>query len=106
GKPLADSRVAIMVPLSPGVSFFDPNGFGGKEATADEAFLSSFDRKNFSNDLRTDADGRLELHGLIPGARHWIIVTRPTGGMVRLPLDVDAESGKTLDLKDVTVNLN
>jgi RNA polymerase sigma factor (sigma-70 family) len=105
GKPLADSRTVIMVPLSPGVSFFDPNGFGGKDATADEAFLSTFDPKNH-NELRTDADGRLELRGLIPGARHWIIVTRPTGGMIRVPVDVIAESGKTLDLKDVTVNLN
>jgi hypothetical protein len=97
--------VAITLPISPGLSFFDKNDFGQPDATADEAFPESFDRKNFSN-LRTDADGRLELRGLIPGARHWIIVSRPGAGMVRVPVDVDAEAGKTLDLKDITVNLN
>src|SRR5262249_22960103 len=35
GKPLADSRVVISLPISPGVAFFDKNGFGRKEATAD-----------------------------------------------------------------------
>jgi RNA polymerase sigma factor (sigma-70 family) len=104
GKPLADTRVTVMLPISPGVSFFDPNGFGGPDATADEAFMGTFDSKNFRN-LRTDADGRVELRGLIPGARHWIVVDRPTGGMIRVPVHLDAVSGKTLDLKDVTVKL-
>jgi RNA polymerase sigma factor (sigma-70 family) len=105
GKPLADSRVVVSLPISPGVSFFDKNDFGGKEATADAPSMGSFDRKNFGN-LRTDADGRVELRGLIPGARHWLIVTQPGGGpgMVRVPVDLRAEAGKMLDLKDVTVN--
>jgi hypothetical protein len=105
GKPLADSRVTITMPLSPGASFFDENGFGGKQPTADEAMLGNFDQKRLGN-LRTDADGRVELRGLVPGARHWIIVDRPGGGMIRLPVDLEAEAGKTMDLKDVTVNLN
>ena len=107
GKPLADSRTVVTVPISPGLSFFDKNAFGRPDATADEAMLSNFDHKNHGNDLRTDADGRLELRGLIPGARHWIIVTRPGSvGMVRVPVDVNAEAGKTVDLKDVTVNVD
>jgi protocatechuate 3,4-dioxygenase beta subunit len=105
GKPLADSRTVVSLPISPGLSFFDDNGFGRPDATADEAFIDSVDHKTFGN-LRTDADGRLELRGLIPGARHWIIVTRPGGSMVRVPVHLDAESGKTLDLKDVTLPLN
>jgi protocatechuate 3,4-dioxygenase beta subunit len=106
GKPLAESRVTITMPITPGPSFFEENGFGGKQPIADEAMLSGFDYKRFGN-LRTDADGRVELRGLVPGARHWIVVDRPGGGMVRLPVDLDAESGRTLDLKDITVpNLN
>ncbi len=106
GKPLADVRVVVSLPISPGCSFFDSNGFGRPDVTADEASPENFDRKNFGS-LRTDADGRLELRGLIPGARHWIITTRPGSiGMVRVPVDVNAESGKTLDLKDITVKLN
>jgi RNA polymerase sigma factor (sigma-70 family) len=105
GKPLVDSRTVVTFPISPGVSFFDPNGFGGKDVTADEAFAGNFDRKS-SGDVRTDADGRLELRGLIPGTRHWIIVTRPGSmGMVRVPVDVIPESGKTVDLKNITVKL-
>src|SRR5262249_28602852 len=104
GKPLADSRTIVMLPITTGMSFFEDNGFGGPDAPVDEAMLSSFAKDQ--RELRTDADGRLELRGLIPGARHWIVITRPGGGMVRVPVDVEAVSGKTLDLKDVTINLN
>jgi RNA polymerase sigma factor (sigma-70 family) len=105
GKPLADSRVVVSLPISPGCSFFDENPFGRPDATADEASPENFDHKNFSS-LQTDADGRVELRGLIPGARHWIIVTRPgSRGMLRVPVDVNAEAGKILDLNEVTVKL-
>jgi RNA polymerase sigma factor (sigma-70 family) len=101
GKPLADAPITITMPLSPGASFFEGDGFR-KEPTADEAMLNNFDHENLGR-LRTDADGRVELRGLVPGARHWVVVTRPNGGMVRLPVDLDAVPGKTLDLKEVTV---
>jgi hypothetical protein len=103
GKPFADARVVVSLPISPGVSVFDPNGFGRPEATADTAYLENFDAKSFAR-LRTDADGRVELRGLIPGARHWIVVGPPDGfGMVRVPVDVIPEPGRTLDLKEITV---
>jgi protocatechuate 3,4-dioxygenase beta subunit len=106
GKPLANQRVVVDVPLTPGPSVFDRGGpFKLKGVAADVAHLANFDPKNF-NDLRTDAEGRVTLRNLIPGARHWIFVDRPGGGMIRVPLDLIPEAGKTLELKDVSVNLN
>jgi hypothetical protein len=102
-KPLANERVVVTVLLTPGHSLFDPGEpFNLKGATADVAHLANFDQKSF-NTLRTDAEGRVELRNLIPGARHWIVVSRPSGGMVRVPLDLVPEAGKTLDLKEITV---
>jgi hypothetical protein len=106
GKPLADLQVAVEVPISSGASFFDRDSLVKAEVTADAAWLGNLNPK-YHNRLRTDAEGRLVLPGLIPGARHRLIVTHPNGpGMFRLPVEITAESGKTLDLKDITVKLN
>jgi RNA polymerase sigma factor (sigma-70 family) len=106
GKPLANQRVVVDVPLTPGLSVFDRGGpFKLKGVAADVAHLANFDPENFNN-LRTDAEGRVTLRNLIPGARHWIVVSRPGGGMIRVPLDLIPEAGKTLELKDISVNLN
>jgi RNA polymerase sigma factor (sigma-70 family) len=105
GKPLTDLQISVEIPISSGASFFDRDALVKAEVTADAAWLGNLDHKQH-NRLRTDAEGRLVLPGLLPGARHRLIVTRPNGpGMFRLPVEVTAESGKTLDLKDITVNL-
>jgi hypothetical protein len=102
GRPLADMPVGVEFPISPGVSFFDRAAQQDYQLTADCAWLESLGRRR-ATDPRTDAQGRIELRNLIPGVRHWLVGTRPTGGMFRLPVEITAEAGKTLDLKDVTV---
>jgi RNA polymerase sigma factor (sigma-70 family) len=102
GRPLADLPVGVEFPISPGVSFFDRAAQQEYQLTADCAWLGSLDSRH-PRDPRTDAQGRIELRNLIPGVRHWLVGTRPTGGMFRLPVEITAEAGKTLDLKDVTV---
>jgi hypothetical protein len=102
GRPVADMRIYVEIPISPGVSFFDNAAQQEYQLTADAASMHGLDQKHYQ-DVRTDAEGRVELPNLIPGARHWIVGTRPTGGMFRLPVEFTAESGKTLDLKDIPV---
>jgi hypothetical protein len=100
GKPLANAQVLISLPLSPGLSGIE--GFGGPNVMADEAYLVNYDRKNFQN-LRTDARGEVEVRGLIPGARHRLFLN---AGVKHAPVNLDAEAGKTLKLKDVTLDVN
>ncbi len=102
GRPVTDMRLYVEMPISPGVSFFDQAAQQEYQLTADCATMHALDRKHYQNP-RTDADGRIELTNLIPGARYWIVGTLPTGGMVRLPVEFTAESGKTFDLKDIPV---
>jgi hypothetical protein len=102
GRPLANMRVGVEIPISPGVSFFDPAAQQEYQLMADCAWLGNLDPDN-NRELHTDAQGRVVLRNLIPGARHWIVGTRPTGEMFRLPGEILAEAGKTVDLKTITV---
>jgi RNA polymerase sigma factor (sigma-70 family) len=104
GQPLQNLRIDLEIPISSGASFFDIAAQQRYELTADAAAMGNLDPQRHW-DLRTNDAGRVVLPALIPGARYWIIVTRPSGGMFRLDTEFTVESGREVDLKDVTVKL-
>jgi RNA polymerase sigma factor (sigma-70 family) len=100
GKPLANLDTHLDLALNDGISFFD--SLNSDKVITDVAFLSSLDPKRYE-DLRTDAEGRVTWPTLIPGARIMLIVKTPQGRYVDVRKDFTVEAGKTLDLKDITV---
>ena len=80
---------------------------GGVDARADAAAVVNLDRKHYWNNNRfTDADGRISLPDLIPGASYRIsdFSTRNVGGKgVQVRKDFSVEPGETLDLGDILI---
>src|SRR5262249_13667873 len=98
GKPVADARIFLEIPLTPGVSFWGSLENEGQEVS-DVASTSGFNPRHRT--LKTDAEGRVTLPGLIPGATHRLVAHAP-GGRYRVLRDFRVESGQELDLKDLT----
>ena len=106
GKPVA--RFAIWPYLHLVMAPGPDNGMRadrGDQPAADQAFLPNLDPKHYPNDLKTDAEGRVELPGLIPGAPYrisdWSTVNDEKGIQVRK--DFTVKPGETLDLGDILV---
>jgi hypothetical protein len=79
---------------------------GGEQLAADEAFLSNFDYKHYPNGPSTNADGRVTLPDLIPGAPYrisdWSTVNDLSRG-IQLRKDFTVKPGETLDLGNILV---
>jgi RNA polymerase sigma factor (sigma-70 family) len=107
GKPVAKLNLweclhLLMTPGSTRHFFVDTN----EPLEADEAFLPNVDDRRYPHDLATDADGRVILPALIPGAPHRIIdwstgKIRKEGPQVRKEFAV--KPGETFDLGDVLI---
>ena len=106
GKPFAGRlpRRFITMVVTPGPPDTLANERAGLLA-ADEVELSRVDPTNYENPLASDADGRITLPVLIPGATYRFIdrtTTRdPIGPQVRKEFTV--KPGETLDLGDVLI---
>jgi hypothetical protein len=106
GKPFAGRlprRIITMV-VTPG----PPDTLANEKAgllAADEVDLSRVDPTNYENPLASDADGRITLPVLIPGATYRFIdptTTRdPIGPQVRKEFTV--KPGEILDLGDILI---
>ncbi len=71
---------------------------------ADEGNLTTVDPVNYANELASDADGRITLPVLIPGATYRFIddtTFRETGPRIRKEFTV--KPGETLDLGDLRI---
>jgi RNA polymerase sigma factor (sigma-70 family) len=99
GKPLANIRCHVVAVITPGVPWAE--SVRRKGMIAETAFLSSLDRKGHEN-LHSDAQGRVTLPTLIPGATHSLSAMPRGFGLVHLK-DFKAEPGKALDLGDLTI---
>jgi len=71
---------------------------------ADAAYMPNLDRKHYWGGPVTDADGRITLPDLIPGALYRISdpSNRPQNG-VQVRKDFSVKPGKTLDLGDILI---
>jgi RNA polymerase sigma factor (sigma-70 family) len=101
GRPLAGYAAAPDIVVTPGASSDDAAAQAKGELLADAGSLTNLDRHNYWDRLRTDAKGRITFPALIPGATYRV------GRYDRdrwLPhKEFTAESGKTIDLGDVTI---
>ncbi len=106
GKPLArftPARMVLMV-VTPGALGV---GRAQKEypLIADQATMDQIDRINYAKPLTTDAEGRIALPALIPGATYRI-ADRTTAGTAegpKLRKEFRVKSGETLDLGDILI---
>ncbi len=108
GKPVARLNICSYVQLlmTPGrrrVMIVDQ----GEQLAADEAYLPNVDLRHYPNGLATDADGRVTLPDLIPGA---LVPDQSTGPpstsrrrACQIRKDFTVKPGETLDLGDILV---
>jgi hypothetical protein len=106
GKPVAVSRrqMVINMVVTPGLPYRAVNAKGGP--LAEEIDLDRLDPLNYKPELVSDADGRITLPELIPGATYRFIdyttvVRGETGPEVRKEFTV--KPGETVDLGDIRI---
>jgi RNA polymerase sigma factor (sigma-70 family) len=107
GKPVAKLNlgpyVALIMTPGPNRHMFVDRG---DSLAGDFTFLSNVDFAHYPNDLATDAEGRVTLPALIPGAPYrisdWSTVNVPEKGN-QIRKDFQVQPGETLDLGDILV---
>jgi RNA polymerase sigma factor (sigma-70 family) len=109
GKPVVklDLGVYIKLLMTPGPT---QSGFveSGTQLAADEAYLPNIDPKHYAQPRGavTDADGKVTLVGLIPGAPYrivdWSTVNVQDKG-VQLRKDFTVKPGETVDVGDILI---
>jgi hypothetical protein len=67
--------------------------------TADVDFISNVDRLNHPSPAKTDAQGRVQLRALIPGATYRIQISQD--GDQRTATSFQVKAGETRDLGDI-----
>ena len=103
GQPIAKSTQAPDIIITPGAAntLGAPNAKG--ELRADAESLVNLDRHNYWDKIKTDAKGRITFPALIPGATYRI--SRFENDYWVPHKEFKAESGKTVDLGDVTITV-
>jgi hypothetical protein len=105
GKPLDrhDARALASMVVTPGPRM----GRAAKEGPlfAEEASVVALDPVNYGNDFQSDAQGRITLPALIPGATYRIEDITPVfgGGEPAIRKEFTVKPGETLDLGDVLI---
>jgi hypothetical protein len=90
--------------VTPGPSRYDRANDKSGLLAADEGRLPSIDPVNYETELAPDADGRIALPVLIPGATYRMIdYTTPVGGQTgpAIRKEFTVKPGETLDLGDI-----
>ena len=100
GEPREGAHSLLNIVITPGVARFSEETRSGA-LSADEDFVANYDRVNYENGPKTDADGRMELPALIPGATY-----RITGKIKGKSThkDFSVEPGETIDLGEIILD--
>ena len=92
--------------MTPGVTRVGPLDRGESSWRPTAAFLPNVDPKHYPNGTATDADGRVTLPALIPGALYrisdWSTVNVQDKGY-QIRKDFTVKPGETLDLGDILI---
>lgn len=106
GKPKANIPSFLELLGSPGPHQRDRRPESKSLLQADAVWLSNLDRKHYWNGPRTDADGRITLPDLIPGATYRIgdqSTINDNDGGKQIPKDFTVKPGETLDLGEISI---
>jgi hypothetical protein len=100
GTPAAGLRFGPELVVTPGAAPGDEAV--QRELLADAGLLANLDRHNHWDGPRTDAEGRITWPALIPAATYRFVMYDKEGRLKQLK-QFTAESGKTVDLGDITL---
>jgi RNA polymerase sigma factor (sigma-70 family) len=103
GKPIAGFHPTLDLIATPGPPAFRRNQNDPPEVADDSILLAAIDHKHYgrANRPTTDADGRITLPGLIPGALYRLSVQGANGRTIRKNFAV--KSGESLDLGEFAI---
>jgi hypothetical protein len=106
GKPVANHRPHFEIVATPGTSNMSRDRKDQAELSADSEFVANIDRKHYWHFPTTDAEGRITLVDLIPGAMYRIMdfstVRDPKKGP-QIRKDFTVKPGEALDLGDILI---
>jgi hypothetical protein len=105
GKPIAGHRVNVEFVATPGPAPHSMRKQDRFELVADSTDLANFDQK-YMNGPTTDAEGRITLVSLIPGALYRISdesTINDEGKGQQIRKDFTVKPGETLDLGDILI---
>ncbi len=108
GRPVTHFRLraySIVMVVTPGAAFA-PAKRNPEQLFADEDILSRIDPVNFGKPIESDAEGRIMLPVLIPGATYRFVDRTTTiqgQAAPRLRKDFTVKPGETLDLGDILI---
>jgi hypothetical protein len=98
GQPLADIHPNIDIIITPGVHRYDFEAQQAGQLAADSDFVANVDRTNHGV-LKTDAEGKLTIPALIPGATY--AVKNLDSRRWEYVKEFQVLPGQTLDLGDI-----
>ncbi len=108
GQPVAKKTPHFEIVVTPGprLTMEDERTRDQAELTADSSLVVNVDRKNYGNLPGTDAEGRITLISLIPGALYRITDVSPAGDDkkgIEIQKDFTVKPGETIDLGDIVI---
>jgi hypothetical protein len=98
GKGIAGHEPVVKLVVTPGPLDWNRRPEEAKTLAADEDFIANIDRLNHGR-LKADAEGRLTLLALIPGANYRVTTVRNEKLVVAK--EFQAKSGETIELGDI-----
>jgi hypothetical protein len=106
GKPLANVHPHFEILARPGAHRWNEEAIVHKQSFADAAYIGNVDRKHYWNHPGSDAEGRVTLPDLIPGALYRLCddsTLMPGNKGIQVRKDFTVQPGETLDLGDILV---
>jgi hypothetical protein len=103
GKPVANTFPYLEILGSPGRSERSTDEAERKMLTADAAFMPNVDRVHYWKAPVTDAEGRITLPDLIPGATYRITDESNSAKSGQIRKDFTVKPAETLDLGDILI---
>ncbi len=102
GKPVAKIFPHFEILGSPGPDAWSEDPKDRAQLAADAAYMPNVDRKHYWRGPLTDADGRITLPDLIPGATYRIS-DRSEPGKPHVRKDFTVKPGETVDLGEILI---
>jgi beta-lactamase regulating signal transducer with metallopeptidase domain len=101
GEPVAGHEVTLHMVVTPGATRFDTEAFRKGGLAGDADFVANIDRTNYLDAKKSDAEGKLLLPALIPGATYQIAALRD--GRLKVVKEFQVKSNETLELGDLVI---